>query len=117
MAQLVELHALLPPERKADTVILAVSPDPPDKFREVIPKVAARTGQDFAVTLLNDFDQRVIRQYGLLNEEAARKGRFLPHPTTYLIDPKGLVRWKFTEVNYRIRPSNKLILEELGRIE
>lgn len=111
-----ELHRLLPPERKNDTVILGISPDPVDKIKDVIPKVTGRANVEFAVTLLSDADHKVIDQYGLLNEEAAKLKRFLPHPTTYLIDKAGVVRWKFTEVNYRIRPTNEMILTELKKL-
>ena len=116
MKQLVELHSLLPEERKSDTRIVAVSPDPPEKIGEVISKVEASTGKKFAITLLSDADHKVIDRYGLLNEAAAKRNRFLPHPTTYVIDKTGTVRWKFTEVNYRIRPTNEMILPELDKL-
>lgn len=116
MSQLVELHKLLPAARKDNTVILAVSSDPLDKIRDIIPKVQARTNQEFEITLLSDADHKVIDRYGLLNEEAAKRNRFLPHPTTYVIDTAGVVRWKFTEKDYRIRPTNEMILKELEKL-
>ena len=83
----------------------------------MIPKVESKTGRDFAVTLLSDSEHKVIDRYGLLNEKAAEHGRFMPHPTTYVIDKAGKVRWKFTEVNYKIRPTNEMILAALNGIE
>lgn len=64
------------------------------------------------LTFLMDLGHRVIDRYGLLNED--RRG--IPHPTVYVIDRAGVVRWKFTEVNYKIRPTNEMILEALGRL-
>jgi len=32
-----------------------------------------------------------------------------------VIDRRGVVRWKFTEVNYRVRPSNEMVLEALAK--
>ena len=64
-------------------------------------------------TFLSDPEHRVIDRYGLLNP--ASKG--LPHPTTYVIDTKGIVRWKFTEINYKIRPTNQMILDALAKVE
>jgi peroxiredoxin len=116
VSQLVQLHSLLPEDRKDDTVILGVSPDSLDKNNDVIPKVQAKTNQKFGITLLSDADHKVIDRYGLLNEEAAKRNRFLPHPTTYVIDAGGIVRWKFTEKNYRIRPTNEMILEALKKL-
>jgi peroxiredoxin len=110
------LHKLLPEQRRADTVILAVSPDPLDKIGQMAAKVQQQSGLKFAITLLSDADHRVIDRYGLLNETAARQNRFLPHPTTYVIDRTGTVRWKFTEKDYRIRPTNEMILRELEKL-
>lgn len=73
-------------------------------------------GRPIEYTLLSDPGAAVIRRYGLLNEDALPE-RLLPHPTTYVIDDEGIVRWKMTEVNYRIRPENEDIraaLEEIG---
>jgi len=33
------------------------------------------------------------------------------------LDPKGVVRWKFVEVNYKIRPSNEQIRQQLAKIK
>jgi peroxiredoxin len=62
---------------------------------------------------LSDSGHRVIDRYGLLNPA----GRGWPHPTTFVIDKKGVVRWKFIEVNYKIRPTNAMILNALDRVE
>ena len=65
--------------------------------------------------LLSDPGHRVIDRYGIFNMEDPR-GREIAHPATYLIDEEGVVRWKFVEVNYRIRPSNDDILVELEKL-
>lgn len=67
-------------------------------------------------TLLSDPGAAVIDRYGLFNQDDPR-GRAIPHPTTYVIDREGRVRWKFTEVNYRIRPENEDILAALMELE
>ncbi len=111
------MQSLLPEQRKKDTVVVAVSPDSPEDIVKIIPKVQAKTNQDFAVTLLSDAEHKVIDRYGLLNEKAAQRGRNMPHPTTYVIDKTQTIRWKFTEVDYKIRPTNEMILGELAKIE
>ena len=73
---------------------------------------AENDGRKPEFTLLSDPGHRVIDRYGLLNPS----GRGWPHPTTYVIDRSGVVRWKLTEVNYRIRPTNAMILEALAAI-
>ena len=50
------------------------------------------------------------------SRRARAQGRFLPHPTTYVIDKNGVVRWKFTEKDYKVRPTNEMILRELEKL-
>ncbi len=107
---------MIPANHRRDTVVVAVSPDPMDNLKSVIPKVTERTGGDFVVTLLSDSEHKVIDRYGLRNQEPDAEMPFLPHPTTYVIDSSGKVRWKFTEKNQAIRPSNQAILAELKKI-
>ena len=111
-----ELQSLLSEDQKKDTVIVGVAPDTLDDIVKMIPKVEGQTSREFDVTLLSDADHQVIARYGLLNEKAAARGRFLPHPTTYVIDKSQTVRWKFTEVDYKIRPTNEMILAELAKL-
>jgi len=94
-----------------------VSPDKRPDLEKMAAKIAEKTPGELGITLLADPDHAVIDQYGLLNEEAAAKGRFLPHPTTYVIDRQGVVRWKFTEVNYKIRPTNEMVLKALRAVK
>lgn len=68
----------------------------------------------FNFPLLSDLDHRVIDRYGLLNDKSQRP---IPHPTTLVIDRKGLIRWRFTEVDYRIRPANADILQQVAKLE
>lgn len=66
-------------------------------------------------TLLSDPGAAVINRYGLYNQDDPR-GRAIPHPTTYVIDMNGVIQWKMTEVNYRIRPENDDILQALAAL-
>lgn len=116
MKQLVELQSLIPPAHRKDTEIVAVSPDPLEKFKNAIPIVTSRTGGQFLITLLSDAQHRVIDSYGLRNDVAAKRGIFLPYPTTYVLDRSGRVRWKFTEKNQAIRPTDEVILAEVKKL-
>lgn len=116
MKQLVELQTLVPANHRNDTVILCVSPDPMDKLKNMIPEVTSRTGGVFQLTLLSDADDKVIDRYGLRNPEPDAETPNLPYPTTYVIDVTGKIRWKFTEKNQAIRPSNEMILAELKKL-
>ncbi len=102
------------PEQRASTEIIALSIDDRDKIQLMLDRVAKEYGgaaPDF--TFLSDPGHRVIDRYGLRNEGNPNG---IPHPTVYVIDRRGMVRWKFTEVNYKIRPTNEMILEALGKV-
>lgn len=82
----------------------------------MVDRVAEEHGMDIDYTLLSDPGAAVINRYGLFNQDDPR-GRAIPHPTTYVIDRDGVVEWKMTEVNYRIRPTNEDILSALSGLE
>jgi peroxiredoxin len=92
--------------------ILAVSVDPHDKAQFLRDKLKDQPGVNFP--MLSDADHRVIDRYGLLNENSKRP---IPHPATYVLDRDGKVRWRFVEVDYKLRPSNEDVLRELGKVE
>jgi len=89
--------------------VLAVAVDGPDDLRKMIARIARDDGNVPRFPLLSDPGHKVIDRYGLLNPIAAARG--LPHPATYVIDRKGIVRWKFVEVDYKRRPTNEQIFE------
>ena len=101
------------PAQKRETEILAVSVDPKADLQKMADRIAKEDGRRPEFVFLSDPGHRVIDRYGLLNPDDPRG---IPHPTTYVIDRQGVVRWKFTEVNYKIRPSNAMILEALEAI-
>jgi len=88
---------------------VALSIDNREQMEMMAGVIAREDGRAPGFTMLSDPGHRVIDRYGLLNPS----GRGWPHPTTYVIDKGGVVRWKFTEVNYKVRPTNEMILAAL----
>jgi len=78
----------------------------------MVDRVAAEDGRALEFPLLSDPDHAVIARYGLLNQQDPQ-ARPIPHPTVFVIDREGIVRWKFIEINYKIRPANDDILRAL----
>lgn len=109
MNQLVELKSLLHAQDRQATQILAVSIDKHAESQQLIALLEQESDGKVDFPLLEDRDHKVIDRYGLLNP----KSKGWPHPATYVIDRQGIVRWKFIEVDYKIRPSNAAILEAL----
>ncbi len=104
------------PTQTESTELLAVSIDDREKQQMMIDRVAEQDGRVLDFRLLSDPDHAVIDRYGLLNQQDPRQ-RPIPHPTVFLVDREGVVRWKFIEVNYKIRPENSDILEALADLQ
>lgn len=94
---------------------MAVSIDDPERIEQMRRRVADE--QDSAppdYLFLTDPAHRVIDRYGLRNPDDPRG---IPHPTTFVLDRDGVVRWKFVETDYRVRPTNEMIMDALGNLE
>lgn len=98
-------------QKKRDVELIAVAIDTREQLQMMADKISAE-GMAPTFTFLSDPGHKVIDRYGLLNPS----GKGWPHPTVYVLDRKGSVSWKFTEVNYKIRPTNAMILEAVGKL-
>ncbi len=99
-------------EEKEKVQILAVSIDSHDDSRKFVQKLKERFTGDLDFPLLEDKNHKVIDHYGILNPD----GKGWPHPATYVIDQRGIVRWKFIETDYKKRATNEQILTALREI-
>ena len=97
---------------KRSVELIALAIDPRDLLQKMADQISA-DGIKPTFTFLTDPGHKVIDRYGLLNPN----GQGWPHPTMYVIDRKGVVRWKVTDVNYNIRPTNQTIREALAKTE
>jgi peroxiredoxin len=89
--------------------------DDREKTGMMIERVSMEDGIVPRFPLLSDPEHRVIDRYGLFNGDE-QKGRPVPHPTTFVIDREGIVRWKRVELNYKLRPTNEEILAALSAL-
>lgn len=99
----------------AETEVWAISVDGPEMQQAMIDRIVAEGGEEPFYRMLTDTDHRVIDRYGLFNPDEAR-GRPVPHPTTLVVDREGVVRWKFIEIDYKVRPTNRDILDALMEV-
>lgn len=99
-------------EQKEKVQILAVSIDSHEDSKKFVQKLQESFPGEYEFPFLQDKDHKVINRYGILNPD----GKGWPHPATYIIDPQGIVRWKFVEIDYRKRSTNEQILRELQKI-
>ena len=96
-------------DQKAGSEILAIAPDSKEDLKKMVDRISQSDPGIASFPFLYDSGHKVIDRYGLLNPNE----RSIPHPATFVIDKQGIVRWRFLEVDYTQRPSNKEVLEAL----
>ncbi len=114
ITQLTELRTLLDAELEKDTQLVVVSVDDENETRMTISRVG-KDGVEPNFVFLSDPDHAVIDRYGIFNPNGGRRGP-LPHPATYVIDKAGIVRWLDVQTDYKIRPTNAMILDALKKL-
>ena len=88
--------------------VAAVTYDPFEFLKEV----ELDEGVNF--TLLQDIERQHVNAFGILNTtdyEPGDRAWGVPYPGIFLIDPDGIIRYKFAEESYRIRPDFADVLE------
>ena len=68
------------------------------------------------VRFLSDEGSAAIRRLGLLKQDPEPIERGVPHPTTYLLDREGVVRFVDARLDYHIWLDPALLAKELARI-
>ncbi len=112
-----ELQRSLIDYERTGIAIFAISYDTTD----VLASFASKRGITFP--LLADAGSRVIRELGLLNAHIPQQQRALgnrvrdhhfglPYPGTFVLDEAGVVRERWFEQSYRIRPTAVTFLEQ-----
>jgi len=52
------------------------------------------------------------REYGIDLEAASGQSHHqLPVPSVFLVEPGGIIRWVYSNPDYRVRPDNATLLE------
>jgi hypothetical protein len=90
--------------------LVAISYDAP----ETLKKFSGSRG--IAFPLISDSGSAIIKKHGLLNETVDPKSRTygIPHPGTFVVDRKGVVRSRFFEDAYQERYTAATILSSIG---
>lgn len=71
-----------------------------------------RKALGLSYTVLSDPDTSAIKLYGVLNEKAGK----LPHPASFVVDSKGIVRYRRVDEDYTKRPLSAELLNALDGI-
>ena len=83
---------------------------------EILKSVEEDEGISFS--LLRDAGITHVNALGILNEDYEPDSRAygVPHPGIFLITPDGVIRHKFSEEGYRIRPDLGNVLEAAANL-
>ncbi len=92
--------------QQLDAEILAISVEGPDIGEHISNLLSLR------YPVLSDADHRVTDQYGVYN----LLGDKLATPSVFVIDLERVIRWEYVGQDTRDRPSNQMILEQLGNL-
>lgn len=70
---------------------------------------------DISYTLLSDDGSKLIRDFGILNEEMKEGTRFygIPHPTIYVVNAQGIIEAHLAEEGYKDRPAVEDIISAI----
>jgi len=93
MDQLDNYQALLPELEKHNIQLIAISPDPVASLQNT----KRRFGQNYI--FLSDVNLQATNKYGIGNEKN------LPHPSLFLIDKKGILKWYYASTDHKARPT------------
>lgn len=84
---------------------VAISVDMPEESRDLADKAG------YTFTFLSDPNLEAIRRYDLVHVGQGIKGHDIARPAEFLIDSKGIVRWRMLTENYWVRARPGQILE------
>lgn len=83
---------------------------------ELLKEVEQDRGVEF--TMLQDIERQHVNAFGILNtdHEPGSRAYGIPYPGIFLLDSEGVVRYKFAEEDYRIRPDFADVLEAAANL-
>ena len=99
--------------------IYAISTDRPEDGRDLARKIEADHKGPLGFALLSDPHARTIDRYGLRDPAYVGDKKYdgVPHPSVFVLDQQGRVRWEKIESDYRERPTNEDVGAALDSFE
>ena len=103
--------------------MLAITPDRPERLRETFEE------HGYAYRLLSDDEMLAARAYGIafrvddaslaryrgfgvdLEERSGRDHHLLPVPSVFLVDRQGVIRFVYSNPDYKVRVDPRALLE------
>ena len=104
-----KVHSAYDKIRELGAEVIAVTSDAPETLRQYKEKTGTR------FPLLSDSSSAAVDLYGIRNNWELMK-RGVAHPSTFIIDRQGIVRFAEIRRNYLVRIKVSTIIQELNSI-
>ena len=104
---MVQLQSSLKEIEAAGGQVVAISYD----STNVLQRFAAKSA--ITLPLLSDAGSQTIDAYGIRNKEAPARWNGIPHPGTFIVDRKGVIRARLFLDNYRERHAAEAVIKAL----
>lgn len=108
---MVQLQGDLEAIEKAGLQIVGISYDEPSVLQAFAKKAKIQ------FRLLSDPESKTIEAYHVLNREAPSRIEGIPHPGTFVVDKRGVIRAKLFLEGYRDRHSTEALIEAAKTLE
>ena len=92
--------------KAAGAEIIAISVDPPDKSQKMAEQLK------IAYPILSDDGHKIIDSYSILDPSGK-----ISTAAVFILDKQGIVRWEYVASDYKVRPLDDTLLEELAKIK
>ncbi len=98
--------------RAAGARVLAICGESPEENA----KVTGNLKLDFPI--LSDLDLKVVKAFGLFHHDAVTPTGTgdIARPGVFILDGKGVIRWRYLTDNWRVRVRPETVLEQLAKI-
>jgi len=106
---LVQLQAHLKEIEATGGQLVAISYD----SAAILKRFSANSGITYS--LLADPGSKTIDAYGIRNKEAPERWSGIPHPGTFIVDTKGVIRAKLFLEGYKERHAPEALIEALKK--
>ena len=90
---------------------MGISYDSPDVLKRAASK------HQITFSLLSDEGSKTIDAYGIRNPEATGRFAGIPHPTTFVVDDKGVNRAKLFHEGYKERHTSEEMIKAVKQIQ
>jgi peroxiredoxin len=98
--------------------IVAISPDPVERLKEMKSKIAADKKGEVPFAFLSDPGSKTVNTFGVYDPTyAGQDVDGIPHPSIFVLNKDRKVTWASISMDYKKRPSVDEIRAEIAKLK